>query len=177
MIPFQSQIITGAVCLVVGFGAGWKVRDALADAKEAKVALAASQALARATADTLRRTEASNAVTEVIGAKSAARQVQIRTVTQEIIREVPTYVTVQADARCDVSTGFVRHHDRAASGAPASLPDPAGPSNDAPSGVALSTVSRTLAENYGQCIADSGRLLDLQEWIRAQAAEWAKTDP
>lgn len=174
MIPFQSQIITGAVCLAVGFGAGWKVRDAFADAKQAKTELKASQAQVKATGEVLRRTETANQITADVGQKSATRQVEIRTVTQEIIREVPRYVTVQADANCTVPVGFVRHHDLAASGAAPSLPDAAYAPNDAPSGVALSTVSTTLAENYGSCRADAGRLLDLQEWIRRQAAEAAK---
>ena len=91
---------------------------------------------------------------------------------QEIVREVPVYVTEKSDTACVVPRGFVRLHDAAAAGEPAAsaVSDAAAPSHDAASGVALSTVAATVAGNYGACRADQERLSALQTWIVAQAA-------
>ncbi|MGD7330267.1 hypothetical protein, partial [Ralstonia pseudosolanacearum] len=63
-----------------------------------------------------------------------------------IIKEIPRYVPIQADASCVVPRGFVRLHDAAAADA---VPDPgAGDADAAPSGVALSAVAGTVADNY-----------------------------
>ena len=45
---------------------------------------------------------------------------------ETIIKEVPVYVPVQADAACTINRGFVRLHDAAAAG---ELPEPARPSS------------------------------------------------
>jgi hypothetical protein len=110
------------------------------------------------------------AITAQVAAKAEARQVEIRTITKTITREVPRYVTVQADAQCSVPLGFVRLHDAAAAGRLPQLPGPAEQPNDAPSGVAISAVAATVADNYGACHSEIGRLIDLQDWLRQQMA-------
>lgn len=77
-----------------------------------------------------------------------------------LIKEVPVYVSAKADAACTVNAGFVRLHDAAAKSLPA--PDPAGDADAAPSGVALSAVAATTAENYTACNANAERLSKLQ---------------
>lgn len=77
-----------------------------------------------------------------------------------LIKEVPVYVSAKADAACTVNAGFVRLHDAAAKSLPA--PDPAGDADAAPSGVALSAVAATTAENYTTCNANAERLSKLQ---------------
>lgn len=90
----------------------------------------------------------------------------IRVKGDTIIKEVPRYVTVQADAACTVPVGFVRLHDAAATGG---VLDPgAGDSDAAPSGVALSAVGSTVAGNYTASHANAEQLSALQATLRAQ---------
>lgn len=77
---------------------------------------------------------------------------KVRVVTNTITKEVPVYVTKEADARCVVPTGFVGLWNR-------SVGDPAGGDSaaateasivlDAPSGVALSAVAEAAVANHG----------------------------
>ncbi len=65
-----------------------------------------------------------------------------------IIKEVPVYVPVQADAACTINRGFVRLHDAAAAG--------------------------TVAANYQTCHENAEQLRALQWWIsEVRAAEQA----
>ncbi|VVE67894.1 hypothetical protein PCA31118_02696 [Pandoraea captiosa] len=70
---------------------------------------------------------------------------EVRVKGNTIIQKVPVYVTAQADAACTVPVGFVRLHDTAA--ANTALDDPSD-SDARPSGVALSAVAATVADNY-----------------------------
>lgn len=80
-----------------------------------------------------------------------------------IIKEVPVYVPVQADAACTINRGFVRVHDAAAAG---ELPEPARDADAAPAGIALSAVAGTVAANYHICHENAEQLRALQTWIR-----------
>ena len=82
---------------------------------------------------------------------------------ETIIKEVPVYVSVEADSACTVPAGFVRLHDATAGGVPA--PAGAGPANAAPSGVALSAVASTVASNYTACRANAEQLTQLQRLL------------
>ncbi|HWX66033.1 MAG TPA: hypothetical protein VNZ27_06320 [Rhodanobacter sp.] len=79
-----------------------------------------------------------------------------------ITREIPVYVTAQADAACTVPAGFVRVHDAAAANG---LPGPAGAADAQPSGLALSAVAGTLVDNYTTCHAVAEQLIALQDWV------------
>ncbi|MNL51603.1 hypothetical protein D3C87_1747140 [compost metagenome] len=107
------------------------------------------------------------AVTDAVATKHETAVVQIRTVYRDIVKEVPTYVTAQADAACVVPVGFVRFHDAAAAGR---FPDSAGLADEAPSGIALSAVAAAVGENYGTYAEVSRQLIDLQDWVGAQQA-------
>jgi hypothetical protein len=85
----------------------------------------------------------------------------------DIIKEVPVYVTKEADAGCVIPRGFARLHDAAAAG---SLAGPAGGTDAAPAGIALSAVAAAVADNYERCHENSTTLTGLQEWVRAQQA-------
>jgi hypothetical protein len=91
-----------------------------------------------------------------------------------IIKEVPVYVSAKADAACTVNAGFVRVHDLAAAARPLPAPDPAGDADAAPSGVALSTVAATTAENYTRCNVNAERLTKLQSLLQQYQAVAAK---
>lgn len=81
-----------------------------------------------------------------------------------ITKEVPIYVSKAADASCVVPNGFVRVHDAGAANVPVS----GGPrlTDDGPSGIALSTVAETVADNYTNCRANAEQLSKLQKWAR-----------
>ena len=86
-----------------------------------------------------------------------------------IIKEVPVYVSVQADAACTINRGFVRMHDAAAAG---DLPEPARDTDAAAAGIALSAVAGTVAANYQTCHENAEQLRALQGWVReVRAAE------
>lgn len=81
-----------------------------------------------------------------------------------IIKEIPVYVTAEADRACTVPAGFVRVHDAAATGEP--LPGPAGAADAAPAGIALSTVAGTVVDNYTSCRAIREQLIGLQSYVQ-----------
>jgi hypothetical protein len=81
---------------------------------------------------------------------------------ETIIKEVPVYVSVQADAACTINRGFVRLHDAAAAG---ELPEPARDADAAAAGIALSAVAGTVAANYQTCHENAEQLRALQEWF------------
>ena len=81
---------------------------------------------------------------------------------ETIIKEVPVYVPVQADAACTINHGFVRLHDAAAAG---ELPEPARDADAAAAGVALSAVAGTVAANYQTCHENVEQLRALQAWV------------
>lgn len=102
--------------------------------------------------------------------KDAATNIQqvevVRWRTRETVRNVPVYVNRVADSRCTVGMGFVRLHDLSASGTgQQDNPDTSGQLYDAPSGVDLSTVASTIAENYGTCREEMKRFEGLQDWV------------
>ena len=84
-----------------------------------------------------------------------------------IIKEVPVYVPVQADAACSIHRGFVRLHDAAAAG---ELLKPAGDADAPAAGLALSAVAGTVAGNYQSCHENAEQLRALQAWVREMAA-------
>lgn len=84
-----------------------------------------------------------------------------------IIKEVPVYVPVQADAACTIHRGFVRLHDAAAAG---DLPEPARDTDATPAGIALSAVAGTVAANYQTCHENAEQLRALQAWVKEMKA-------
>lgn len=85
-----------------------------------------------------------------------------------ITKQVPVYVTREADARYVVPVGFVQLHDAAVRGA--HLSDTPGAAADAPARVALSAVAGTVVDNYASCRANAEQLTALQDWVRRQAS-------
>jgi hypothetical protein len=84
-----------------------------------------------------------------------------------IIKEIPVYVPVQADAACTINRGFVRLHDAAAEGR---MPEPARDADAPAAGIALSAVAGTVATNYQTCHENAEQLMSLQKWIREMGA-------
>lgn len=102
------------------------------------------------------------AIAQPIAAKQVEVQEKIRTVFKTIIKEVPTYVSIND---CPMSPGFRVFHDAAANGV---LPDPSRIPDAAL--VPAQDVANTVAENYQTCHATAARLTGLQDWVKAQQA-------
>ena len=121
---------------------------------------------AETTAATLRKQLDNTQRATVTVTQYVDRERFIRLKGDTIIKEVPRYVPVQADAACVVPRGFVRLHDAAAAG---TVPNPdTGDADAAPAGVALSAVASTVAANYTDCHLDAARLSSLQQTLRDQ---------
>jgi hypothetical protein len=89
--------------------------------------------------------------------------------THTLTKEIPAYVAPKDDAACVINTGAVRLLDAAVGGLPA-LPDAPSSADDAPSGVALSTLVTTDVSNDAAALENADQLAALQAWVRAQQA-------
>ena len=103
---------------------------------------------------------------------TAEKQVEYRTVTKTLIKEVPKYVTVTSDSRCVVPLGFVRLHDLAAGSGQAFVPAAPGGSVETPSGLDLSTVSSTVVANYGTAHVWRAEAEGWRAWYLEQRETW-----
>lgn len=82
-----------------------------------------------------------------------------------LVQKVPEFISKESDAKCVIPNGFVLLHDSAAKG---EVPDTSRGSNEATSGVALSTVGKTVTENYTTYHQVAEQLRSLQEWVAEQ---------
>lgn len=82
-----------------------------------------------------------------------------------IIKEVPIYITKEADANCTITNGFVLLHNAAAE---MSVPPTAGDFDAPAADVTLSGVGKVVAQNYGICHETATQLEALQNWVREQ---------
>jgi len=82
-----------------------------------------------------------------------------------IVKEVPVYVTPNADAACAVPAGFVRLYNAAAQGI--ALDHEGAGDPDAPAaGITLSAVADTTAHNFGLCHERGETIAGLQHYVR-----------
>jgi hypothetical protein len=89
----------------------------------------------------------------------------------EIIKQVPVYITKDADAKCDVPTGFVVLHDSASRN---EVPDPTRSIDATTSTVKISGVAETVTDNYTTYHQVAEQLKSLQEWIKLQQSIYNK---
>ena len=89
----------------------------------------------------------------------------------EIIKQVPVYITKDADAKCDVPNGFVVLHDSASRN---EVPDPTRKVDAGTSEVKISGVATTVTENYTTYHQVAEQLKSLQEWIKLQQSIYNK---
>lgn len=156
IIPWPYRWLAAAALGVGLFGFGW-IKGA--NHVQAKWDAAVRQQALQAAATRERQAQAAvKVVTQYVDRVRVVREKG-----DTIIKEVPVYVPVQADAACTINRGFVRLHDAAAAG---SMPEPARDSDAAPSGIALSTVAATVASNYQTCHENAEQLRALQVWVR-----------
>lgn len=111
---------------------------------------------------------------EIAQLKQKEAEVTVQVVTKyidkiKVVKEtnnaISQYITKDADIKCDLPVSFSVLHDAAAKN---ELPDPARATDASSSGVALSTATSTVVENYGICNQNAEQLKALQEWIREQ---------
>lgn len=160
LIPWSYRLMALAALAVALVGFGW-VKGAshvqaqwdAADQQQALQAAAIRERQAQATV---------KVVTQYVD-----RVRVIREKGDTIIKEVPVYVPVEADAACTINRGFVRLHDAAAAG---ELPEPAGAADAAAAGIALSAVAGTVTENYRTCHENAEQLRALQAWVSEMAS-------
>lgn len=91
----------------------------------------------------------------------------------EIVREIPIYVTKEADKHCTITDGWVFNHDRSAalsSSSPTRVPKAPVNPNAATTGIELSDAAATITKNYEQCSKVMEQLKSLQEWVLKQEA-------
>lgn len=158
LAPLPYRLLALALLAVALLGFGW-VKGASHVQGEWDAAIG-KQALQVATVKVKQAEATVQVVTKYIDRVQIVRQKGA-----DIIKEVPVYVTKEADAGCVIPRGFARLHDAAAAGA-----DPAGGADAAPAGIALSAVASTVADNYKRCRENSTQLEALQDWIREQLA-------
>ena len=113
----------------------------------------------------------SGTVTTKVVTKYVDRHVVVTEKADEIIRQVPVYITEKADDSCTVTNGFVVLHDSAARN---TVPEAPGKANDEASGVKISEVGSTIAENYKRYHQLKAQLESLQEWLREQEKVFKK---
>jgi hypothetical protein len=156
LIPWPYRLLALAALAVALIGFGW-VKGA--GHVQARWDAAVQQQTLQATA--IRERQALAAVKVVTEYVDRVRIVREKADT--IVKEVPVYVPVQADAACTINRGFVRLHDAAAAG---ELPEPAQDADAAAAGIALSAVAGTVAANYQSCHENAEQLRALQAWVR-----------
>lgn len=156
LIPWPYRLLALAALAVALIGFGW-VKGA--GHVQARWDTAVQQQTLQATAIRERQALATvKVVTEYVDRVRIVREKG-----DTIIKEVPVYVPVQADAACTINRGFVRLHDATAAG---ELPEPARDADAAATGIALSAVAGTIANNYQTCHENAEQLRALQGWAR-----------
>ena len=160
LIPWPYRLLALAALAVALIGFGW-VKGA--GHVQARWDAAVQQQTLQATA--IRERQALAAVKVVTEYVDRVRIVREKGET--IIKEVPVYVPVQADATCTINRGFVRLHDAAATG---ELPESARDADAAAAGIALSAVAGSVATNYQTCHENAEQLRALQGWVREMDA-------
>ena len=161
--------LKGAIALVLAIllaGAGWKLYLSGKKAGMAEVQQRWNRQVAEA--EQAVRTEADRqqkVVTRTI-TKFVEKAAKDRVIYQDIIREVPKYVSSDLPL---LPADFRVLHDAAATGS--ALPKAGDPARANAATVSPQDVADTVAENYSTCRIDSARLEALQRIIKSINAE------
>ncbi len=147
-----TLLIAAAISLGLGWVAGSRHVQARCDSAAAEQRLAVAEAQTRQAEATVQ------VVTQYVDRVQVVREKG-----DTILKEVPVYVPIQADAACTIHNGFVGLHDAAAAGElPRATGDPDAPAE----GLTFSAVAGTIASNYQSCHENAEQLKALQDWIR-----------
>lgn len=156
------------VCIGVGATGGYKWEKSALDDLKLEDAKAQQQALAQAVA----KQQAQDQKTHDADVAYAQSQQKTVTVTQEVIRDVPKYITVKDDAACKLPDSFGRLLDAAQLGvSPDSLPDSASKPDGTATTLTLSQATGLLAQILGDYASVRARLVNANAAWAAQAAK------
>lgn len=187
-----SKFGVGLLCLAVLAGVEWKVYDLGKDSvreeaakkvvaaekdRDTKIAaiqakydklVAETKAWKESVAAAQKAAETAQAVIVVgLQKKLTAAQLQ-RDKLKLQLKELPKYVTVQADASCTITSGFVSVYNAAVKAAP--IPDSGAGNVDAASGITLSQLAAVDSANLAEC-NERGKIIDAwQEWYSRNKA-------
>ena len=88
-----------------------------------------------------------------------------------IIKEIPKFISANADAQCVVPNGFVVLHDSASRN---EVPDSTRGVDEGASKVKLSGIAETVTTNYTTYYQVSEQLKALQQWVKEQQSVYNK---
>ena len=159
LIPAQFRVTLQALAIVVLVAAA-----ALAGAQYNERSWAIR--VAEQQAEIARLQAASERVTTEVVTRYIDRTRVVKEKADAVIREIPVYITAEADAACTIPGAAVLLHDAAATN---QVPDPARLAHAAPaSNVTLSRLLDTTVTNYGTFYEVREQLRALQDWVREQ---------
>lgn len=154
----KTLVATLAALLAVACGLVWWLHREEA-ATAARLTAAQTAALAADFAASAARADVQT-VTHYID-----RVQVVHDTTATIRREIPRYVTPEADRHYLLPDGFVWLHDAAALGVPPGQRP--GDPDAASEGVAASRALDVIVSNYGACHENAEQLTSLQAWVKS----------
>jgi hypothetical protein len=149
MRTIGTILLIGSVYLYGGYGTEMKWRAEAAKLK----------------ADMDRKVAEGQKETTKIVTKYVTKTKVIKEKGDVIIKEVPKFITKDADANCVIPKSFVLLHDSAAKN---EVPDASKGVDGTTSGTKLSTIGETITINYNNYHQLSERLKALQDWVSSQ---------
>jgi hypothetical protein len=149
MRTIGTILLIGSVYLYGGYGTEMKWRAEAAKLK----------------ADMDRKIALSEKNSKQIVTKYVTKTKVIKEKGDVIIKEVPKFITKDADANCVVPKSFVLLHDSAAKN---EIPDSSKGVDGTASGTKLSAIGETITINYNNYHQLSERLKALQDWVSSQ---------
>lgn len=115
-------------------------------------------------------TESAEVTTKVV-TKYVTKVEVVKEKGDAIIKEVPKYITKDADNQCVIPNGFVLLHDSASRN---EVPDSTRGVDAGTSDVKLSGVATTVTENYTTYYKIAEQLKALQQWVKEQQQVYNK---
>ena len=149
MRTIGTILLIGSVYLYGGYGTEMKWRAEAAKLK----------------ADMDRKVALSEQNSKQVVTKYVTKTKVIKEKGDVIIKEVPKFITKDADANCVVPKSFVLLHDSAAKN---EIPDSSKGVDGTASGTKLSAIGETITINYNNYHQLSERLKALQDWVSSQ---------
>lgn len=170
-MPSLQAIKLIAVLVVaagIAIGSAW-LTHAVDSAHLAKIEAGYAKAETQAAEISRLRQAAEDKVSLDAAVKEAAAQQQIMTVTNTVIREIPSHVPLAS--KCAVTVGFVRVLNAIIlGGGTADLSYSPGQSDDACAATDPRTLALNIAANYTAALRNAEQLTALQSWVREQQA-------
>lgn len=167
--PIAGVLLVLATLAAVLFAVHHKGYQSGVKAREAEHA----EALARAEKLVKETSEASDRITAKAKSDLALSLAKIEDLSNQLHKETPRYVSPKADRACVVPAGYVLLRNAAGTGS-APVPESAGRSLDADSGLALSAIAQNDIENGRSFQSAVEEIKAWRSWYGRQAELWEK---